>query len=142
RLGATDMSDGGSTFAGGESVLMQGVSGTTWEALRAESPRVATLVDHQVRGNGANLLALGLLSAVVSWTALRRGERWAWYAMWVWPLWTALVVFLTLRVEKVPGAGTPIPAISGSIFFVITVLALLLSYRKYFPSNGRALPKE
>jgi hypothetical protein len=56
--------------------------------------------------------------------------------MWIWPLWTALAALLALRVEKVPGAGTPIPAISGSLFFVITVLVQLLSYRKYFRNTS------
>jgi hypothetical protein len=134
-FGVSDMMVGGSTYQDGESVLMQGVTGTTWQELQATNPRAANLIDLQVRGQGATMLVLGLLSAVVCLTGFRRGERWAWYAMWIWPLWSALAAILTLRVDKVPGAGIPVPAISGSLFVVLSMLSLVLSYRKYFPGQ-------
>jgi hypothetical protein len=131
-FGVGDAIKGGSTLQNDEAVLMQGVTGTTWQELRADHPRIANLIDTQIRAHAVSLLVLGLLSATVSLTGLRRGERWAWYAMWIWPLWSASAAVNTLKVDKVPGAGTPVPAISGSIFTVLSALTLILSYRKYF----------
>ncbi len=133
-FGVTDLMLGGSTFQSGEAVAMQGIAGTTWEELLAANPPIANLIDLLVRTGGASLLIVGLLSLAVCLTGFRRGERWAWLTLWVWPLWTVLVILLYLSVEKVPGAGIPVPVISGSIIFVISVATLGLSYRKYFPT--------
>jgi hypothetical protein len=130
-FGLDDITKGGSTYATGETALFQGVTGLTWQELQSANPRVANLVDLNVRSGGSTLLSLGLLSALVCLTGLRRGERWAWYAMWIWPLWLALAVYLTWSAEKVPGAGTPVPVISGTILFLVAVLTLALSSRKY-----------
>lgn len=133
-FGVTDILLGGSTFQSGEAVAMQGIAGTTWEELRAADLRTANLIDLLVRTGGVNLLLIGLLSLAVCLTGFRRGERWAWLTLWVWPLWTILVIALYLGVEKVPGAGIPVPIISGSIILVISLATLWLSYRKYFPT--------
>jgi len=130
-FGAGDIQIGGATFAAGEAGTFSGVTGMTWEEVQAAEPELAAFIDLQVRAGGLALLIAGLLSAAICLTAFRRGERWAWVAMLVWPAWTALAVILYLTVEKVPGAGIPVPVISGSVFFVIAAVTLGLSYRKY-----------
>ncbi len=52
--------------------------------------------------------------------------------MWTLPLWVALTVFFIVNVDKQPGIGTPVPILSRSFFFVVTVPTLALSYRKFF----------
>ncbi len=131
-FGAGDMWSGGTTFATGENALFEGFTGTTWENLQASDPNVANLIDYQVRAGGAGLLIAGILSGIVSLTGFRRGERWAWYAMWIWPLWTALVILLLSIAPRLPGAGTPVPLISGSILLVISASALALAYPTFF----------
>ena len=131
-FGPGDMISGGSTFALGEGVLFNRLTGTTWDALRAADPGAAHLIDYQVRAGGAGLLMFGTFSLAICVTALRRGERWAWYAMWVWPLVVALIVAM-LWSAMGPGDGIPVPIISGSITIVISVLTLALSARKYLP---------
>jgi len=69
-------------------------------------------------------------------TALRRGERWAWYAMWVWPIGVALIVAVLWSATQGRGDGIPVPIISGSITIVISVLTLALSARRYVPRVG------
>lgn len=133
-FGAGDIQTGGATFASGEAVLFRGVTGMTWDEAQIAAPELAAFVDLQVRAGGLALLIAGLLSAAICLTALRRGARWAWVVMLVWPAWTALAVILYLTVEKVPGAGIPVPVFSGSIFFVIAAVTLGLSYRRYLGS--------
>jgi len=129
-FGLGDMVSGGSTFAFGETVMFNRLTGTTWDALQAADPGAGNLIDYQVRASGAWLLLLGIFSLAISMTALRRGERWAWYAMWVWPLGVALVVAVLWSATR-PGEGIPIPIISGSITIVISLLTLGLSARRY-----------
>lgn len=136
-FGAGDIVGGGSTFESGENVLFSSLTGTTWQDLGASDPGAANLVDYMVRSGGVQLLVLGLLSVAVSLTALRRGERWAWFAMWLWPLWVGLVVPLLLGARRFPEAGMPVPVISGSVVWVASVVTLILSYRRYLrPDRG------
>jgi hypothetical protein len=141
-FGVGDMMSGGATFQSGEVVLFKGLTGTSWDELRGSDPGAAKLIDHQVRTGGLALLAAGLFSLAISLTALRRGERWAWMAMWTWPLWVVLIYPLFWVAEPHPSAGTPVPIISGTIFLVITVATLGLSYRRYLrgPETAQTPP--
>lgn len=134
-FGLGDMMMGGATFEGGEAPTLQGISGMTWQELNSASPNAASMIDYLVRSGGIHLFLLGLLSMVVAATAFRRGERWAWFAMWLWPLWLAMIVLLLLGTYKPAGPGVPPPLVSGAIFFVITALTLALSFRKFFPKR-------
>lgn len=133
-FGLTDMMSGGATFQSGEQVMMESIGGTTWQALQADRPRVANLIDYQVRAGGSSLLVMGLVNLAVVWKAFRHGERWAWYTQWVWPLWTGLAVLLLWGADRQPPGSLPVPMISGSIFFVLAVATLLLTYRRFFPT--------
>jgi hypothetical protein len=130
-FGLGDMISGGSTFALGETVMFNRLTGTTWDALRAADPGAANMIDYQVRAGGAWLLLLGIFSLAICVTALRRGERWAWYAMLVWPLGVALIVAVLWSATQGPGNGIPVPIISGSITIVISTATLALSARRY-----------
>ena len=135
-FGLGDMISGGSTFAFGETVMFNRLTGTTWDALQAADPGAANLIDYQVRASGVWLLLIGILSLGICVTALRQGERWAWYAMWVWPLGVAVIVAVLWSAMQGPGDGIPIPIISGSITIVISLATLGLSARRYLRRRG------
>lgn len=130
-FGVGDIQMGGSTFAGGEAVLFSGITGMTWDEFRAADPAGARFIDSQVRIGGVELLLVGALTLAIAIYGLRRGQRWAWLTMWLWPGWLVLGLLVVLVTERVPGAGVPVPAISGSIFLVILVVTLVFSYPKY-----------
>ena len=136
-FGVGDIQIGGETYAGGEAVAFSGITGMTWDQLKSSDPAAARLIDSQVRSGGALLLMVGLLSLAVAINGLRRGERWAWLTMWLWPAWLVLLLVQLMFTERVPGAGIPVPAISGSIFLVVTLGLLALSYRKYRATSAR-----
>lgn len=138
-FGLGDILTGGSTFAGGEAPTVQGISGMTWQELGSDSPNAANMINYLVRAGGAHLFVFGVLSLVVAATAFRRGDRWAWCAMWLWPLWLVLIIVILLSAYKQPGPGIPPPLVSGSVFIVLTVLTLLVSYRKFFPKQRAVL---
>ena len=133
-FGVGDMLGGASDLQNGETVMMHSLTGTSWNELRAASPNAANLIYMKFRTDGASLATVALLSAAVCLTGFRRGERWAWYALWAIPVWIALTVLFVSNAVKQPGYGTPVPIISGSIFFVLCVTLLALSYRKFFRS--------
>jgi hypothetical protein len=130
-FGVGDMLNGAADLQNGEKVYMTGVTGMTWNELQAASPTVARLINTLFRTNGATLTTLALLALSICLTAFRKGERWAWFAMWLLPVWMLLTVFFISRVEKMPGAGVPVPVISGTILFVIFAVPLLLSGRRF-----------
>ncbi len=137
-FGLMDLSGGATGFREGEVVLIHSVTNMSWDELKAADPGAANLIDMQSRGGGAALFTAGLLSSSVALTAFRRRERWAWWALWALPVWMALAVLVVLTAVRYPGYGTPVPAISGSIMFVLCAAALGLSYRPFFRKTGKA----
>jgi len=131
-FGVSDMVGGAADLQNGETGYMHSITGMSLNELQAESPKVANLIDVKFRQDGAALTMIALLSMAVCLIGFRRGERWAWVALWAIPLWMIMTVFFILIVEKLPGSGTPVPVISGSILSVICVSMLGLSFRKYF----------
>jgi hypothetical protein len=141
-FGVGDMFGGASELQTGETVLMHRITGMSWNELQAASPNVANLINVIYRMNGASLMVIALLGLAVCLTSFRRGERWAWIALWALPLWMVLTVYFLLAVEKQPGSGTPVPVISGSILFAISaallgvVLSQVLSGKTGIPSRA------
>ncbi len=101
----------------------------TWDEMRALNPTVTDYVQRVIRLNGAAYLGLGLIAALLSWTAYRRGERYAWFAMSVLPLALALSagVFAVERSELAYYYGG---------YTLIAGAGLLLPYRKFFPGQS------
>jgi hypothetical protein len=113
--------------------IAESIAGVAWKDLQASNPQVANLIDMYVRSLGASILVVSILSLSITLTAFKRGERWAWYALWVWPLWNVAIFVLSFTAERHPGFPPPPPMLSSPIFFTVTLLALILSYRKFFP---------
>ena len=116
--------------------IPEAVTGMTPAEIETRSQPLATMIDLQVRSGGLHLILLAMLWAVILWIPFRQGERWAWYAMWTFPLWALAVAVAFLFVDLQPDAGLPPPAISGWVFFVVTSLLLLISKRPIFASVG------
>ena len=136
--GLTDLVAGGSEFQTGETIFMHSVTGISWNELRSQSPGVANLVDVLLRMAGVAEIMIALLNIMICLTGFRRGERWAWFALWLIPLWFLVINLFILSVAKLPHSGSPVPVISGSILASICVAALGLSYRKFFRSQQRS----
>lgn len=131
-FGIGDMLGGASDLQAGEAVLMQGTTGTTWDALNIASPGAANLINMHWRSGGASLFTIAVLLIVICLRGFRRGERWAWLALWVLPVWTALTDISIWMAVRDWSIGTPVPIISGSIVIVASVATLALSARAFF----------
>jgi hypothetical protein len=114
--------------------IAESITGVEWEELQASSPRIANLIDLSVRSTGASIIFLSILSISITLTAFKEGKRWAWYALWIWPIWNLSIFILFFMADRHPDFPPPPPMLSAPIFFITTFLVLLLSYRQFFPS--------
>lgn len=136
-IGLPDILVGGSFYQEVEGTSLGAITGMTWEQLEATSPNAAAMIDFKVRLGGIQFLFLGLFSMAIALTGFRRGERWAWYTMWLYPLFLGLHSLVILSAYRHPQAGIPVPLVSGPVVLVITALTLALSYRRFFPKQQK-----
>jgi hypothetical protein len=61
------------------------LTGRAWDQFASQDPEVAYLFSRQLNILGFLGAGFGLLAAVVSIIPYRLGERWAWYALWLFP---------------------------------------------------------
>jgi hypothetical protein len=88
------------------------------------------------RENALNELFIGCLSGAVAILGLRRGQRSAWYAMALWPVWIGAQ---TLRAASGGNTGE---LVTGLFLLIVAGAALALSYRAVATNaaqRGRAL---
>ena len=62
------------------------LSGRTWEEFAAADPEVARIYSMDLVLLGITLTAFAILGTILSLIPYRRGERWAWFALWLIPL--------------------------------------------------------
>lgn len=115
---------------------MHSLTGMSWNDLKAENPQVANLIERKFRAEGVSLFSIGLLGLAVCLTGFRKGERWAWYALWAPAIWMLLTVFITLNAVRYAGYGTPVPVISGSVLFILWTACLAVTIRRFFPKKA------
>jgi hypothetical protein len=71
---------------------------------------------------GTALVVLNVLALVMSLIPYRRGERWAWFTLWMLPLlWVSQFVFA--------------PDLTYLMLAALTTVGLLLPYRKFFSGS-------
>lgn len=112
--------------------IAESITGVTWEQTQTNSPEVAHLIDMQVRAGGVHLIVLSALSVVICLLGYRRGQRWAWYALWIFPIWMVLLFVLFFTASRNLNMPPPPPLISAPIFFAITTVTLLFTYSHFF----------
>lgn len=114
--------------------FLQGNVGMTWSELVAENPEMAHAISGFIRVMAVFDLGLFVLYVSMVATSYRRGERWAWYAAWVFP--GALVGFIAIGVLHggwPPGEWWVAPSLG--IVMIIVLLGLLLPFRVFFPKK-------
>lgn len=104
-----------------------GLTGQTAAQIQNEGEGGYRLADYGVRVGGLCLVVIAtLLSAIVAF-AFRERRRWAWWAMWVLPIWGAATMLITLAFGVAPGQAPPTPLISGLVVVVLSFLLLMVS---------------
>jgi hypothetical protein len=107
---------------------VQSLTGSTFSQLAASSPGLGNYIDYLIRVLAIFSAGLGAFFMVVSATAYRKGEVWAWYLTWVVP-----VLFLLDAVNDY--YAFRYVDVSSMVIAAILVVGLLLPYRKFFPTK-------
>jgi hypothetical protein len=106
----------------------QSVTNMPWSELKASSPVAADFVIFIYGLLGLLKLSWSFFVLAITLTGYRRGEKWAWYTMWSVPvLLVSNAVFSAIFTGDVSQTLQFIP------ITIITLLGLLLPYRKFFP---------
>jgi hypothetical protein len=116
--------------------ILISITGSTPAELKAQDPVFYAAMDHQQKVIGQILWITGALISTISLTAFRRGERWAWFTFWLIPVSMALGLVSSYNI-RLPGEPLAPPFYSASIFAMLTIVWLALSYRKYVPNGDR-----
>jgi hypothetical protein len=107
-------------------------TGRTADQLQSDSPETFRLIDVQARFSGLDLIVIGLLLSAILVTGFRRNERWAWWAMWLLPLWGAAVTATIVRTGLADGQAPPTPMFTGPAIGAVSTALLLLSAPRFF----------
>jgi hypothetical protein len=84
-----------------------------------------TELDLDIRFRGTVVLGMVIFSLAITAFPFRSGQRWAWFALWYWPLFFLL---------HVAAFGTWLPDLP---FAILAAGSLLLSTRRYLGSGWR-----
>jgi len=86
----------------------------------------STLVDDGISGVG-----LALFGMVVSMTSYRKGEKWAWCISWSMP-----IGILAAQLNVYVLTGSIMVIYLATVFTIVSLLALLLPLRQFFPRKS------
>jgi hypothetical protein len=111
-----------------------GLTGMTPDELEAESAAAYRLFDFFTRVNGASLALSGLFATAILLFGFRRNQRWAWWTLWLVPVWATGVLVSYLIAGVQPDQPPPPPMISGPILAVLAAAILLVSAPRFFRS--------
>ena len=85
-----------------------------------------------LRAIGVASIGMGLFGLLITTFAYRRRERWAWFALWYYPVfWTA---------HLVGGLPPGKEHVHQGVFIVVSLAGLLLPVREFFPRRGARTP--
>jgi len=125
-FGAGDMAVG----IENDPAILVSATGITPSELKAQDLLIYKAMDHQQKLIGLEFLMTGALISIISLTAFRSGERWAWFTFWLIAIEMIFGVVSQYNIRQ-PGQLLAPPFYSGLLFAVITILWLASSYRKY-----------
>lgn len=118
--------------------IAESITGMSVADLEAQQPQATSLADFQSRGGGVWILSMSILLMAVAWQPFRRGERWAWWAMWgSFPLATVILLAMSTTVT-LEGDSIPPPFLSAPIFLVAAVVAQVMAWPKPLPGASAA----
>ena len=85
-----------------------------------------------MRAIGVASIGMGLFGLLITTMAYRRRERWAWFALWYYPLfWMA---------HLVGGLPPGKDHVHQVVFIILSLVGLLLPIREFFPRRGTREP--
>jgi len=110
--------------------LVQTISGQTIDELKISNPMFFNLYNFYFSGGGLSDLGFAFFLIVISLTAYRQGQKWAWYAFWFVPAYFLAWIALSLTLPSASQSSLLLPLI---LIIVLSLTGLFLPFRKFFP---------
>jgi energy-converting hydrogenase Eha subunit A len=117
---------------------VQALTGMTNAELAAGSSEAYPLIEFNVRVEGLHLIWSGALMGAIVGSGLRQDQRWAWWTMWSFPMYTVSLLVLNLIVKTAPGQAPAAQAFTGAIVGLLSAVVLLVSAPRFFPRPSRS----
>jgi len=112
--------------------LVQTISGQTIDELKISNPMFFDLYNFYFSGGGLSDLGFAFFLIVISLTAYRQGQKWAWYAFWFVPAYFLAWIALSFTLPPASQSSLLPPLI---VIVVLSLTGLSLPFRKFFPSK-------
>ncbi len=94
----------------------------------SSNPKFASFLASTLVDDGISSVGLAVFGMVVSMTGYRKGEKWAWYISWSMP-----IGILVAQLNVYALTGSIMVIFLAAAFTIVSLLALLLPYRQFFP---------
>ena len=112
---------------------VQRVTGMSLSELQASNPVAIELVRFVYGALGILKINWSLLVLAITLTGYQRGKKWAWYTLWLIPIiLVSIGIFNAIFFSDINQSLESIPIIT------ISVLGLLIPYRKFFPKKPQS----
>lgn len=108
-----------------------GIIGMGLSEFEASNPVFFDLYDFYFRGGGLSDMGVAFYVIVISATAYRKGERWAWYVLWSVPAFFLGHAAIVMNFGESLAHLLPFLA----VFTVLSIMGLLLPIRRFFPKE-------
>jgi hypothetical protein len=112
--------------------LVQSISGQTIDEIKNSQPLFFNLYNFYFSGGGLSDLGFAFFLIVISLTAYRQGQKWAWYAFWFVPAYFLAWIALSLTLPPASQSSLLPPLI---VIVVLSLFGLFLPFRKFFPGK-------
>ena len=112
------------------------IIGMTLNEFKVSSPGFFDLYTYYFRFGGWSDVGVAFFIMAISLTAYRKGEKFAWYILWFIPAFfigCAAITMSTTTMNVESGLSLLLPI---TMFVILSLLGLLLPYRKFFPSKA------
>ncbi len=109
--------------------LIESELGQTWSSFQLADPNAAAMYLTAVRQWGVTLAVLGVLTIAIAVGPFRKGNKWGWMFLFGQPFYLLYMV-----IEAAVDGDYTWPVSAGLL--VLSVSALLLSYRRFYPRRG------
>jgi len=110
------------------------IAGMTLNELKVSNPGFYNLYIFYFSFGGLSDLGVAFFITAISLTAYRKGEKWAWYTLWFVPAYFIGSAAIAMSIESSLSLLLP-----ETMFVILSLLGLLLPYRKFFPSKAKGM---
>ena len=104
------------------------ITGMSWDRLKALSPDASDLVSWLYGAMGMLKMSWSFFVLAITLTGYRKGEKWAWYTLWLVP-----ILLVSSAIFNASFVGDVYQMLEWIPITTVTLLGLLLPYRKFFP---------